>query len=114
MTEISERHAYYSKEGVNHVWLFDGQESDFSKQSFQDVIQDHSLDAFFFDEECLRTSRQHGAFQLQRKASRDGRLEDRPACSIDDFILLSGLLPFVEDGLSEQLIAQARCPFPFD
>ena len=108
MTEISERHAYYSKEGVSLVWLFDGQEGDFSKQSFKDVIQDHSLDAFFFDEDCLRSSQQNGAFQLQRKALRDGRLEDRPACSFDDFIILPGLLPFVEDGLSEQLVAQAR------
>lgn len=108
MTEISERHAYYSKEGVNLIWIFDGQQGDYSKQSFNDIIQDHSLDAFFFDEESLSSSKKNGAFQLQRKALRDGRLEDRPACSFDDFTILPGLLPFVEDGLSEQFVAQAR------
>ena len=108
MTEISERHAYYSKEGVSLVWIFDGQQGDYSKQSFKDVIQDHSLDAFFFDEECLRSSKENGKFQLQRKALRDGKLEDRPACSFDDFNIIPGLLPFVEDGLSKQLVAQAR------
>jgi len=45
---------------------------------------------------------------LKRKAWRAGQFESRRNCSLEDLIILPGLLPFVEDGLSAELIAQAR------
>lgn len=108
MPEIVERQNYYLKEGVSLVWLFDGEQIEDPGQSFKDIIPAHSLDAFFFDETCMRISENSKRFTLKRRAWRREKFEARPDFSFQDFKILPGVLPFVEDGLTEEIKQNAR------
>ena len=108
MTEISERRAFYLAEDIQLFWVMDARAESLDHEAFRDVIHEHSHDVFLVDETVAAAAKREGQLRLKRKAFRDGAFEERPDVGLDDMIFTGRALPFVEDGVSAVLLAEAR------